>query len=71
MIVPMEVQNAQKNLERFDEALDIMGLERHMRAGRRVALHGLDPAAVAKKWRDVAEQYQSAALRDDEHPASS
>lgn len=61
-IVPNEVQNAQNNLKRFDEALDIMGLERQMRAVRleQVALHGLDPAAVAKKWRDVAKQYQSA-----------
>ena len=59
----MEVQNAQKHLGRFDKALNNKRLERHMRAGRRVTLHGLDPAVVAKKWRDVAEQYQSV-LRD-------
>ena len=72
-IVPRGAQTAQKNLERFDEALDIMGLERQMREGRQVTiqgLHGLDPAAVAKKWRDVAKQYQSV-LCDDEQPASS
>jgi hypothetical protein len=62
MIVPREVGNAQKKLKRFDEALDIMGLENHMREGRRVTLHGPDPqvAAIAKEWRDAAEQYQSA-----------
>jgi hypothetical protein len=64
-IVPREAQNAQKNLERFDETLDIMGLERHMRVGQRVTPGGPDPAAVAKKWRDVAELYQSV-LPDDE-----
>ena len=64
-IVPREVRNAQNNLERFDEALDIMGLERRMRAGQRVTLCGPDPAAVAEKWRDVAKQYQSV-LPDDE-----
>jgi hypothetical protein len=37
-----------------------MGLERHMREGRRVTLFGPDPAAVAKKWRDAAEQYKLA-----------
>jgi hypothetical protein len=57
-IVPREAQNAQNKLERFDEALDIVGLERHMREGRRVTLYGPDPAAVAEKWRDVAKQYQ-------------
>jgi hypothetical protein len=59
-IVPNEAQNAQKILERFDEALYIKGLESRMRAGQRVTLHGPDPAAVAKEWRDVAEKYQSA-----------
>ena len=39
-----------------------------MREGRRVTLYGSDPAAVAKEWRDVAEQYQSV-LPDDENPA--
>ena len=58
-IVPNEAQNAQKILERFDEALYIKGLESRMRAGQRVTLHGPDPAAVAKEWRDVAEKYQS------------
>ncbi|KAF8497557.1 hypothetical protein F5888DRAFT_297640 [Russula emetica] len=59
-IVPRGVQTAQDKLKRFDEALDIMGLERHMREGRRVTLFGPDPASIAKKWRDAAEQYQSA-----------
>jgi hypothetical protein len=59
-IVPNEAQNAYKKLERFDEALDIMGLESNMSAGRRVTLYGSDPAAVVEEWRDVAEQYQSA-----------
>jgi hypothetical protein len=67
-IVPREAQIAQKKLERFHEALDIMGLERHMRQGRRVTLYGPDPAAVAEEWRDVAEQYQSV-LPDDRDPA--
>ncbi|KAF8497558.1 hypothetical protein F5888DRAFT_297648 [Russula emetica] len=66
-IVPREAQTAQKKLERFDEALYIMGLESRMRAGRRVTLYGPDPAAVAKEWRDVAKQYQSV-LPDDEDP---
>lgn len=68
-IVPREAQNAQNKLERFDEALDIMGLERHMREGRRVTLYGPGPAAVAEKWRDVAKKYQSM-LPDDEDPTS-
>jgi hypothetical protein len=67
-IVPREARTAQKKLERFDAALDIMRLERHMREGQRVTLYGSDPAAIAKKWRDVAEQYQSV-LPDDENPA--
>ena len=58
-IVPREAKNAQKNLKRFDGALDIMGLERYMKEGGRVTLYGPDPAAVAKEWRDVAERYQS------------
>jgi hypothetical protein len=50
-----------------------MGVESHMRAGRRVTLvyrrlHGPDPAAVAKEWRDLATQYQSV-LPDDKDPA--
>jgi hypothetical protein len=45
-----------------------MGVESRMRAGRRVTLHGPDPAAVAKEWRDLAKQYQSV-LPDDEDPA--
>ncbi|KAF8497559.1 hypothetical protein F5888DRAFT_297945 [Russula emetica] len=64
-IVPREAQIAQKNLERFDEALDIMGLESKMRAGRRVTLFGPNPTAVAEKWRNVAKQYQSV-LPDNE-----
>jgi hypothetical protein len=46
-----------------------MGLERQMRAGRRVTLYGPDPAAVAKEWRDLAKKYQSV-LPDDEDLAS-
>jgi len=46
-------------VDRFDEALDIMGLERHMREGRRVTLYCPDPAAVAEKWRNVAKKYKS------------
>jgi hypothetical protein len=45
-----------------------MGLERHMRAGRRVTLYGPDPVAVAEEWRDVARKYQSV-LPDEEDPA--
>jgi hypothetical protein len=67
-IVPMEAQTAYEKLERFDEALYIMGLESQMRAGRRVTLFGPDPAAVAEEWRDIAKQYQSV-LPDDEDPA--
>ena len=66
-IVPREAQNAQRILGEFDAALDIMGLERHMRGDRRVTLYG-DLSAVARKWRDVAEQYQSELL-DNEDPA--
>jgi len=66
-VVPREAQIAQKKLERFDEALFIMGLEDHMRAGRRVTLLGPEPAAVAKEWRDVTKRYQSV-LPDDEEP---
>jgi hypothetical protein len=67
-IVPREAQTAQKNLKQFDAALDIMGLDHHMKEGRRVTLCGSDPAAVAKKWRRVVEQYQSV-LPDDINPA--
>jgi hypothetical protein len=56
-IVPREAQIAQSKLERFDKALLIMGLEDHMKTGRRVTLYGRDPAAVAKEWRGVAEKY--------------
>ena len=45
-----------------------MRLERHMREGRRVTIYGPNPAAIAKEWRNVAEQYQSV-LPDDEDPA--
>ena len=34
-------------------------LESYMRAGRRVTLHGSDPAAVVEEWRDVAKQYKT------------
>ena len=68
-IVPREAQTAHESLERFDDALDIMGLESRMRAGRRLTLYGPDPAAVANEWRDVAKQYQSV-LPDDEDPTS-
>jgi hypothetical protein len=67
-IVPREAQTAQEKLERFDDALYVMGVERHMRAGRRVTLYGPDPAAVAKEWRELAKQYQSV-LPDEEDPA--
>ena len=59
-IVPKEAQAAQRRLERFDEALPIMGLEAHMKTGRRVTLRGPDPGAVAKEWRNVAKKYQEA-----------
>ena len=39
-IVPNGAQNTQKKLERFEDALDIIGLERKMSAGRRVTLYG-------------------------------
>jgi hypothetical protein len=68
-IVPREARNAQKSLKQFDEALHIMGLESHMKEGRRVTLCGRDPAAVAKEWRYVANQYQSVLpASDDEYP---
>jgi hypothetical protein len=67
-IVPMEAQTAQGKLERFDEALYVMGLESRMRAGRRLTLYGSDPAAVAEEWRNLAKQYQSV-LPDDEDRA--
>jgi hypothetical protein len=56
-IVPREAQKAQSKLERFDKVLVVMGLEDHMKTGRRVVLNGRDPAAIAKEWRDVAKKY--------------
>ena len=56
-IVPNEADNAKKKLKQLVEALEIM---ERMKAGKRMALIDSDPAAVAKEWRDVAEQYQSA-----------
>jgi hypothetical protein len=66
-IVPKEAQTAQKRLERFDKALLVMGLEARMKTGRRVAIRGPNPAAVAKEWHDAARQYQSV-LPEDEGP---
>lgn len=66
-IVPKEAQTAQKRLERFDKALLIMGLEAHMKTGRRVALRGQNPAAVAREWYDAVRQYKSV-LPEDEGP---
>jgi len=66
--VPREALDAQYALARFDEALLIMGLEEHMiNTGRRVALRGPDPAAIADEWIKVARQYQSM-LPVDESP---
>ena len=62
-IVPNEARNAQKKLERFEEALDIIGLESEMSTGRRVTLYGSDPGAIAEEWREVARQYQTALER--------
>jgi hypothetical protein len=56
-IVPREAQKAQSKLDQFDKALVIMGLEDHMKTGRRVVLYGRDPAGVAKEWRYVAKKY--------------
>ena len=56
-VVPNEAENAQRKLKRLDRALEIM---ERMKAGQRLDLNDSDPAAVAKEWRDVAEQYQSA-----------
>ncbi|KAI9513449.1 hypothetical protein F5148DRAFT_1278821 [Russula earlei] len=64
--VPKEAHTAQKRLARFDEALFVMGLEARMKTGRRVALRGPDPAAVAQEWSDVAKQYQSMLPDDDD-----
>lgn len=65
-IVPNEAQNAQKTLERFDEADYIKKLKSRMRMGRRVTLlRGPDPAAVANEWRDVAGRYQSVFEREE------
>ncbi|KAH9017200.1 hypothetical protein EDB84DRAFT_1581806 [Lactarius hengduanensis] len=68
-IVPKEAHIAQKSLERFDEALLVMGLEARMKTGRRVVLRGPNPdlTAVAQEWRKIAKQYQSM-LPDDEDP---
>jgi hypothetical protein len=68
-IVPRELQLVHEKLERFDEALYVMGLESLMRGGRPVILYGPDPAAVAEEWRDLAKKYQSV-LPDDEDLAS-
>ena len=58
--VPREAQNAQRALERFDEALPIMGLEERMiKTGRRVALSGLDSATIVEEWIKVAKHYRS------------
>lgn len=64
--VPKEAQTAQKRLARFDEALVVMGLEAHMKTGRRVTLLGPDLAAIAQEWSDVAKQYQSMLPDDDD-----
>jgi hypothetical protein len=53
-VVPNEAENAQRKLKRLDRALEIM---ERMKAGQRLDLNDSDPAAVAKEWRDVAEQY--------------
>ncbi|KAH9034913.1 hypothetical protein EDB84DRAFT_49182 [Lactarius hengduanensis] len=68
-IVLKEAHIAQKSLERFDEALLVMGLEACMKTGRRVVLRGPNPdlTAVAQEWRKIAKQYQSM-LPDDEDP---
>ena len=42
-------------------------LER-MKAGQRMAIGDSDPAAVAKEWRDVAEQYRTAISAWDGQP---
>jgi hypothetical protein len=68
--VPKEAQTAKKRLARFDEALFVMGLEARMKTGRRVTLHGPDPATVAQEWSDIAKQYQSM-LPDDDHDSDS
>jgi len=57
--VPKEAETAQKRLERFDKAVLVMGLDVHMKTGRRVGIRGSNPAAVAGEWRDAAKQYQS------------
>jgi len=64
--VPKEAQTAKKRLARFDEALFVMGLEARMKTGRRVTLHGPDPATVAQEWSDIAKQYQSMLPDDDQ-----
>ena len=56
-VVPNEAENAKRNLTRLDKALEVM---ERMKAGQRLDLCDSDPAAVAKEWRDVAGQYQSA-----------
>jgi hypothetical protein len=59
-IVPKEAEEAREKLKLSDGALKIM---ERMRAGQQVALCGSDTAAIAKEWRNVAEQYQSALER--------
>ena len=66
--VPREAQNAQQALERFDEALFIMGLEEQMiKTGRRVTLSGPNSAIIAEEWNKAAKRYQSM-LPVDENP---
>ena len=55
-VVPNEAGDAQRKLKRLDEALKTM---ERMEAGQQLALCDSDPEAIAKEWRDVAEQYQS------------
>ena len=64
-VVPNEAENAQRKLKRLDKALEM--LER-MKAGQRIPLGDSDPSAVAKEWRDVAKQYQSAISAWDDQP---
>ena len=64
--VPREARNAQQALERFDEALFIMGLEEQMiKTGRRAALRGPD-LAIAEEWNKVAMRYRSMLPTDED-----
>ena len=64
--IPREAQNAQQALERFDEALFIMGLEERMiKTGRRVALRGRNSATIVEEWIKVAKHYRSMLPVDD------